>query len=76
MGAAKAVDVANLSDKVIIGGYDGDVSALEYLAKCNGPFIATATQSTQKMGVLAVEVGDQPSPPARKSRSARRRTPF
>ncbi len=55
MGAAKAVDVANLSDKVIIGGYDGDVSALEYLAKCNGPFIATATQSTQKMGVLAVE---------------------
>jgi ribose transport system substrate-binding protein len=55
MGAAKAVDVANLSDKVIIGGYDGDVSALEYLAKCNGPFIATATQSTQKMGILAVE---------------------
>ena len=55
MGAAKAVDVANLSDKVIIGGYDGDVSALEYLAKCKGPFIATATQSTQKMGVLAVE---------------------
>ena len=37
------------------GGYDGDVSALEYLAKCDGPFIATATQSTQKMGVLAVE---------------------
>ncbi len=55
MGAAKAVDVANLSDKVIIGGYDGDVSALEYLAKCKGPYIATATQSTQKMGVLAVE---------------------
>lgn len=55
MGAAKAVDVAGLSDKVIIGGYDGDVGALEYLAKCQGPFIATATQSTQKMGVLAVE---------------------
>jgi ribose transport system substrate-binding protein len=55
MGAAKAIDVANLSDKVIIGGYDGDVSALEYLAKCKGPFIVTATQSTQKMGVLAVE---------------------
>jgi ribose transport system substrate-binding protein len=50
MGAAKAIDVANLSDKVIIGGYDGDVSALEYLAKCKGPFIVTATQSTQKMG--------------------------
>lgn len=55
MGAAKAVDVANLSDKVIIGGYDGDVSALEYLAKCKGPFIATATQSTRKMGMLAVD---------------------
>ena len=54
MGAAKAVDVAGLSDKVIIGGYDGDVAALEYLAKCEGPFIVTATQSTQAMGVLAV----------------------
>lgn len=54
MGAAKAVDVAGLSDKVIIGGYDGDVAALEYLAKCEGPFVVTATQSTQAMGVLAV----------------------
>jgi ribose transport system substrate-binding protein len=55
MGAAKAVDVANLSDKVIIGGYDGDGSALEYLAKCEGPFVVTATQSTRRMGVLAVD---------------------
>lgn len=54
MGAAKAVDVAGLSDKVIIGGYDGDSAALEYLSKCEGPFIVTATQSTQAMGVLAV----------------------
>lgn len=54
MGAAKAVDVAGLSDEVIIGGYDGDVAALEYLAKCEGPFVVTATQSTQAMGVLAV----------------------
>lgn len=54
MGAAKAVDVAGLSDKVIIGGYDGDGAALEYLSKCDGPFIVTATQSTQAMGVLAV----------------------
>ena len=54
MGAAKAVDVAGLSDQVIIGGYDGDVAALEYLAKCAGPFVVTATQSTQAMGVLAV----------------------
>ncbi|POF28294.1 substrate-binding domain-containing protein [Roseibium marinum] len=55
MGAAKAVDVAGLSDTVIIGGYDGDVAALEYLAKCEGPFIVTATQSTQLMGRLAVD---------------------
>ncbi|PZQ96987.1 MAG: sugar ABC transporter substrate-binding protein [Cereibacter sphaeroides] len=55
MGAAKAVDVAGLSDKVIIGGYDGDISALEYLSKCDGPFIVTATQSTRKMGVMAVD---------------------
>jgi ribose transport system substrate-binding protein len=55
MGAAKAVDVAEMSDEVIIGGYDGDVAALEYLAKCEGPFIVTATQSTQLMGRLAVD---------------------
>lgn len=55
MGAAKAVDVAGLSDKVIIGGYDGDGAALEYLAKCEGPFVVTATQSTRRMGVLAVD---------------------
>ncbi|QDC09347.1 sugar ABC transporter substrate-binding protein [Oceanicola sp. D3] len=55
MGAAKAVDVAGLSEQVIIGGYDGDVAALEYLAKCEGPFIVTATQSTQLMGRLAVD---------------------
>lgn len=55
MGAAKAVDVAGLSDQVIIGGYDGDVAALEYLAECSGPFVVTATQSTQLMGRLAVD---------------------
>ena len=54
MGAAKAVEVAGLADQVIVGGYDGDVAALESLAKCNTPFIVTATQSTQAMGVLAV----------------------
>lgn len=54
MGAAKAVEVAGLSDQVIVGGYDGDVAALESLAKCDTPFIVTATQSTQAMGVLAV----------------------
>lgn len=55
MGAAKATDVASMSDQVIIGGYDGDIAALEYLAKCDGPFIVTATQSTQLMGRLAVD---------------------
>lgn len=54
MGAAKAVEVAGLSDQVIVGGYDGDVAALESLAACDTPFVVTATQSTQAMGVLAV----------------------
>ncbi len=55
MGAAQAVEVAGLQDQVIIGGYDGDVAALEYLAACDGPFVVTATQSTQLMGRLAVD---------------------
>ncbi|SDL57991.1 substrate-binding domain-containing protein [Aliiruegeria lutimaris] len=54
MGAAKAVEAAGLSDQIIVGGYDGDVAALESLAKCDTPFVVTATQSTQAMGVLAV----------------------
>lgn len=54
MGAAKAVEGAGLSDQVIVGGYDGDVAALESLSRCDTPFIVTATQSTQAMGVLAV----------------------
>lgn len=55
MGAAKAVDVAGLSKEVIIGGYDGDGAALEYLAKGKGPFVVTATQRTQAMGRMAVD---------------------
>lgn len=54
MGAAKAVQVAGLSEQVTVGGYDGDVAALESLARCDTPFVVTATQSTQAMGVLAV----------------------
>lgn len=69
MGAAKAVEVAGLSDQVIIGGYDGDVAALESLARCDTPFVVTATQSTQAMGVLAVNsaiaVANDASVPAR-----------
>ncbi|MGL4312153.1 MAG: substrate-binding domain-containing protein [Paracoccaceae bacterium] len=55
MGAAKAVEGAGLADQVIIGGYDGDMSALEYLSKCEGPYIVTATQSTRTMGKMAVD---------------------
>jgi ribose transport system substrate-binding protein len=55
MGAAKAVEGAGLTAQVTIGGYDGDMSALEYLSKCEGPFVVTATQSTRRMGVLAVD---------------------
>ena len=54
MGAAKAVQAAGLEDQVVVGGYDGDVAALESLARCDTPFVVTATQSTQAMGVLAV----------------------
>ena len=54
MGAAKAVEAAGLADQVVVGGYDGDVAALESLARCDTPFVVTATQSTQAMGVLAV----------------------
>ena len=54
MGAAKAVEAAGLADQIVVGGYDGDVAALESLARCNTPFVVTATQSTQAMGVLAV----------------------
>lgn len=55
MGAAKAVEGAGLTAQVTIGGYDGDMSALEYLSKCEGPFVVTATQSTRTMGKLAVD---------------------
>jgi ribose transport system substrate-binding protein len=54
MGAAQAVEERGLADQVIVGGYDGDVAALESLARCDTPFVVTATQSTQAMGVLAV----------------------
>lgn len=69
MGAAKAVEVAGLADKVIVGGYDGDGAALKSLVACDTPFVVTATQSTQAMGVLAVNsaiaVANGASVPAR-----------
>lgn len=69
MGAAKAVEAAGLSDQVTVGGYDGDVAALQSLERCDTPFVVTATQSTQAMGVLAVNsaiaVSKNASVPAR-----------
>ena len=69
MGAAKAVQVASLADQVIVGGYDGDGAALKSLVTCDTPFVVTATQSTQAMGVLAVNsaiaVANGASVPAR-----------
>jgi ribose transport system substrate-binding protein len=53
LGAAQAAKVANLGDKVVIGGFDGDVAALKALKE--GVFDVTATQQTQGMGRLAVE---------------------
>lgn len=55
MGAAQAVEVANLTDQVVVGGYDGDMTALEHLSKCEPPFMVTATQRTREMGRLAVD---------------------
>lgn len=55
MGAAQAVEVANLTDQIVVGGYDGDMTALEHLSKCEPPFIVTATQRTREMGRLAVD---------------------
>ncbi len=66
LGAAQAIKVANPSQKIVVGGFDGDTAALEALK--NGVFNATATQQTQKMGRTAVEmavkiVGGEKVPP-------------
>ncbi|EJZ20247.1 sugar ABC transporter substrate-binding protein (plasmid) [Rhizobium sp. Pop5] len=53
LGAAQAIKIANPSQKIIVGGFDGDTAALEALSK--GVFAVTATQQTQKMGRDAVE---------------------
>ncbi|MEY9324736.1 sugar ABC transporter substrate-binding protein [Sinorhizobium fredii] len=53
LGAAQAIKVANPSQKIIVGGFDGDTAALEALK--NGVFDVTATQQTQKMGRMAVD---------------------
>ena len=53
LGAAQAIKVANPSQKIWIGGFDGDTAALEALK--NGTFDVTATQQTQLMGRTAVQ---------------------
>ncbi|MDO3433628.1 sugar ABC transporter substrate-binding protein [Rhizobium sp. CBN3] len=53
LGAAQAIKVAKPSQKIVVGGFDGDTAALEALSK--GVFDVTATQQTQKMGRDAVE---------------------
>lgn len=53
LGAAQAVQVANVTQDVTIVGFDGDVAGLE--AVRDGVLDATMTQQTQLMGRLAVE---------------------
>ena len=53
LGAAQAVQVANVPQEVTVVGFDGDVAGLE--AVRDGVLDATMTQQTQLMGRLAVE---------------------
>jgi ribose transport system substrate-binding protein len=53
LGAAQAVKVANLPQRIWVAGFDGDTAALEALR--DGVFDVTATQQTQHMGRLAVD---------------------
>ncbi|MGE0239880.1 MAG: substrate-binding domain-containing protein [Parvibaculaceae bacterium] len=53
LGAAQAVKIANLDQRVWIGGFDGDTAALEAIQR--GVFDVTATQKTQGMGRMALE---------------------
>lgn len=54
LGAAQAIKVTNPDHTIIVGGFDGDTAALEALR--DGVFDVTATQQTQKMGRMAVEM--------------------
>lgn len=53
LGAAQAVRVAGLPQRIWIGGFDGDTAALTALR--DGVFDVTATQQTRYMGRLAVD---------------------
>ena len=53
LGAAQAVKVSGVSQRVYVGGFDGDTTALPILAE--GGFDATATQQVRGIGRLAVD---------------------
>ena len=53
LGAAQGVKVSGVSQRIYIGGFDGDTTALPILAK--GGFDATATQQVRGIGRLAVD---------------------
>ncbi|WP_308917199.1 substrate-binding domain-containing protein [Jannaschia sp. LMIT008] len=53
LGAAQGVRVSNVDQRVYIGGFDGDTTALPILA--DGGFDATATQQVRGIGRLAVD---------------------
>lgn len=53
MGAAQAVKVAGINEKIIIVGFDGDMAGLR--AVRDGVIDATMTQRTQYIGRLAVQ---------------------
>lgn len=66
LGAAQAVHAADLSHKVIVVGFDGDVEGLK--AVDSGKLDATMTQQTQLMGRLALRsaldlIAHKPVPP-------------
>ncbi|MFO1074355.1 MAG: sugar ABC transporter substrate-binding protein [Geminicoccaceae bacterium] len=53
LGAAQAVKVANVGDKIWVVGFDGDRAGLE--AVKSGTLDATMTQQTQLMGKMALQ---------------------
>lgn len=53
LGAAQAVRVSGVEQRVYVGGFDGDTTALPILAE--GGFDATATQQVRGIGRLAVD---------------------
>lgn len=53
LGAAQAIKVSQMDQRIYLGGFDGDTTALPLLAE--GGFDATATQQVRGIGRLAVD---------------------